>query len=146
MQGILKKKRDSSKYWLSDYIIGLQYFVYAGGKCIRSVFCYLSHLTAIKQYQYYSFSWSIKIFTDLKKGLFSPLCIQARRRPIGVFDLIETQWPSMGPEPFQGVCPATGFLSCLREKTSTGTWNNILLVSGMQEILHIWRSIFTGLV
>ena len=89
MQGILKKKRDSSKYWLSDYIIGLQYFVYAGGKCIRSVFRYLSHIRAIKQYQYYIFSWSIKIFalifvrpkavTDLKKGLYSPMPVDIQQ-------------------------------------------------------------------
>ena len=53
---------------------------YAGCKCLRSVFRYLSQ--SIKQYQYYIFSWSVKIWapifvhpkavTDLKRGLYSP--------------------------------------------------------------------------
>ena len=44
---------------MSNCIIGLQYLVHVGGKCIRSVFRYLSQSTAIKQYQYHIFSWSI---------------------------------------------------------------------------------------
>ena len=68
---------------MSSCIIGLQYLVHVGGKCIRSVFCYLSQSTAIKQYQYHIFSRSIKIWapvvmppkavTDLKSSLYSPL-------------------------------------------------------------------------
>ena len=77
----LKQKSDNGKDWMSNCTIGLQYLVHVGGKCIRSVFRYLSQSTAIKQYQYHIFSWSIKIWapifvhpkavTDLKNGLTS---------------------------------------------------------------------------
>ena len=48
IQGILKLRKslkwkgDNSKYWLNDYIVGLQYLVHGGDKCNRSVFHYLS--------------------------------------------------------------------------------------------------------
>ena len=37
----MREKHDNSKYWLSDYMIGLQYLVYAEDKFIRSVSHYL---------------------------------------------------------------------------------------------------------
>ena len=68
---------------MSNCIIDLQYLVHVRDNCVRCLFRYLSHLTAVKQYQYYIFSWSIKIWalifmcpkavTDLKNSLYSTL-------------------------------------------------------------------------
>ena len=52
-------------------------------------------------------------------------------RPTGAFDPSRTKLPYARPEPFQGVGTVTGFSSS--REMSTGTLNNILLVSGMNE-------------
>ena len=51
MKEIIKVKEWYSKHWLSDCTIDLQYLVHVEGKCIRSVFCYLSPSNGY-QYQY----------------------------------------------------------------------------------------------
>ena len=55
---------------MSNYIIGLQYLVHVGGKCIRSVFRYLSQCNG---YWTVSISYQPQAVADIKNGLYSPL-------------------------------------------------------------------------